>query len=114
MCYWVINENGKVLARTTVQDVPEMDLKTDVVRVKAENFKKNLKNRLDDTNFLVDDSKPEGSCKEGIIIFDDLEMVEYNAIGQGNHTDDSYDQCGRRTVAPLWGRHGPWKSDQQS
>ena len=80
----MINENGDVLARTTIQHMPEMGLKTNVVRVKAENFKKNLKNRLDDTNFLVDDSEPEGSNKEGIITFDDLVMVEYNTIGQGD------------------------------
>jgi hypothetical protein len=94
MCYWVINENGNVLARTTVQHVPEIDLRTDLVRKKAEDFEKNLVNRLDDANFLADDAEAQGFYMEDII-FDDLddeEMVEKNAIEQDDFTDDAYDQ----------------------
>ena len=60
MCYWVINENGDVLARTTVQHVPEIDLRTELVGKKAEDFENSLKNRLDDTNFLINDAESEG------------------------------------------------------
>jgi hypothetical protein len=94
MCYWVINENGDVLARTTVQHVPEIDLRTELVRKKAEDFENSLKNRLDDTNFLINDAESEGFYKEDIIFddIDDEEMVEENAIEQDDFTDDAYDQ----------------------
>jgi hypothetical protein len=38
MCYWIINENGNVLARTTVQHVPELDTKTDQMKEKIQKF----------------------------------------------------------------------------
>jgi hypothetical protein len=54
MCYWVINENGNVLARTTVQHVPALDQKTDQVKEKIQKFDEALNERLNDTNFIVD------------------------------------------------------------
>jgi hypothetical protein len=37
---WVINEKGNVLARTTVQHVPALDLKSDQVKEKANAFER--------------------------------------------------------------------------
>ena len=54
MCYWIINEKGNVLARTTVQHVPELDLRTDQVKQRAEKFEKALTDRLNDANFIAE------------------------------------------------------------
>jgi hypothetical protein len=94
MCYWVINENGNVLARTTVQHVPDIDLMTDMIRNKAEAFQNALVTRLDDANFMADNAEAEGFYMEDIIYddIDDEEMVEQYAIEQDDYTDDAYDQ----------------------
>jgi hypothetical protein len=94
MCYWVINENGNVLARTTVQHVPDIDLRTDMIRNKAEAFQNALVTRLDDANFMADNAEAEGFYMEDIIYDDihDEEMVEQYAIEQDDYTDDAYDQ----------------------
>jgi hypothetical protein len=91
MCYWVINEKGNVLARTTVQHVPELDLRTDQMKEKAETFERTLNARLNDANFIVENAEAEGFYMDDIV-FDDDVMEETNAIEQDNYTDDAYDQ----------------------
>jgi hypothetical protein len=91
MCYWVINEKGSILARTTVQHVPELDLLTDKIKDKVEIFEKTLKERLDDTNFIVENAEAQGFYMDDIV-YDDDEMEETNAVEQDDYTDDAYDQ----------------------
>jgi hypothetical protein len=91
MCYWIINEKGNVLARTTVQHVPEIDLKTDQLKAKAETFEKALNDRLNDANFVAENAESEGFYMEDVT-YDDDEMEEVNAVEQDDYTDDAYDQ----------------------
>lgn len=54
MRYWVINENGNVLARTTVQYVSILDQKIGQVKEKVQEFDETLSAWLHDTNFIVE------------------------------------------------------------
>jgi hypothetical protein len=42
MCYWVLTRNGEVLARTTVQHVPDIDKRVDEMRRKIDDFNKDV------------------------------------------------------------------------
>ena len=91
MCYWIINERGNVLSRTTVQHVPELDLRTDEMKTKAEEFNTRLNERLNDVNHITENAESEGFYMEDVV-YDDEEMKEVNAIEQDDYTDEAYDQ----------------------
>ena len=84
MCYWVINEKGNVLARTTVQHVIELDLRTDEMKAKVQAFDKALEDRLNDANFIAENADNEGFYMEDVV-FDDDEMNEINAVEQDDY-----------------------------
>jgi len=46
LCYWVINEQGKVLSRTSVQHVTESQIGTDAVRKRFDDLDKSILERL--------------------------------------------------------------------
>jgi hypothetical protein len=91
MCYWVINKKGNVLARTTVQHVPALDLKSDQTREKADAFERTHHERLNDANFIANNAEAGGFYMEDVI-FNDDELTETNAIEQDDYTNDAYDQ----------------------
>jgi hypothetical protein len=100
MCYWIINDKGNVLARTTVQHVPALDMKTDQVKERVQKFEALLNERLNDTNFIVDNIESTGFYLDDIE-YDDQEMANTNAIEQDDYTDDAYDQyIGTELVLP--------------
>ena len=58
LCYWLLLESGKVIARTTVQHVIREDyLNADTMR-EIERFDSAVEERMSDQNFIIDD--PDG------------------------------------------------------
>jgi len=55
LCYWVLTTSGKVIARTTVQHVVREDYLQDGIQESIKAFDESLQERLDDTNFVVED-----------------------------------------------------------
>ena len=54
MSYWILTESGKVIARSTVQNITTTDIATDEMKNRVATFDANLLTRLDDENFHVD------------------------------------------------------------
>jgi hypothetical protein len=92
MCYWVLNENGNVLSRTTVQHVTDDDAKQESIKKQLTEFDEKLDARLNDTNFVVDNAEAEGFFMEDVGYDDIDEMVEENAVEQDDYTEETYDQ----------------------
>jgi len=53
MCYWVLTDAGKVLAKTTVQRVTNDDLQIPATQEKMTNFTHKITKRLDDQNHII-------------------------------------------------------------
>ena len=53
MCYWLIPESGNLIANTSVQHVIRDDYMNPDIKQQIDRFNTNLANRLDDTNFTV-------------------------------------------------------------
>ena len=51
LCYWVLLESGKIIARTPVQHVVREDYLNDDVKLEIEMFNRSVEDRLSDQNF---------------------------------------------------------------
>ena len=93
MCYWILKSNGNVLARTTVQHIPELELRKDELKEKLNRFDDEAETRLRDTNFMLpaiegmylDDIEPDN---EEI----DNDESPYTTPEQDDYTPETYDQ----------------------
>ena len=56
LCYWLLLESGKVIARTTVQHVVRDDYLNDDVKREVERFDHAIEGRLSDQNFITGNS----------------------------------------------------------
>jgi hypothetical protein len=54
LCYWLLLESGKVIARTTVQHVVPNDYLNNDVKRDFESFDRSVEERLSDQNFMAD------------------------------------------------------------
>jgi hypothetical protein len=55
LCYWLLLESGKIIARTTVQHVVREDYLNDDVELESERFDRSVEDRLSDQNFTLHD-----------------------------------------------------------
>ncbi len=55
LCYWLLLESGKIIARTTVQHVVRDDYLNDDVKIEVERFDRSVEDRLSDQNFALND-----------------------------------------------------------
>ena len=94
LCYWVLKENGHVLARTTVQHVTDDDLRTDSIRQRITEYDERINERLNDQNFI--DETPDGDMLKNDIFLEDEDPVRQEDEGPGveldGHDADSLDQ----------------------
>ena len=59
LCYWLLLQSGKVIARTTVHHVVRDDYLNDDVKSESERFDQTaVEERMSDKNFVIDD--PDG------------------------------------------------------
>ena len=79
LCYWLLLESGKVIARTTVQHVIRDNYLNDDVKRDIESFDQSVEERLSDQNFMADPA-------DGVYIQDKLDKVP-NGIA---HTKEDY------------------------
>jgi hypothetical protein len=88
MCYWVLNEKGHTMSRTTVQHVTELEQQTPDIQKKITEFDRVLKERLDDTNH-IDKSDAAPFYLQDVDVSND--EVQYDmAIEQEDYTDEAY------------------------
>ena len=95
MCYWVLKSNGHVLARTTVQHVPEIDLRKDDVKNKLQDFDRIIHDRLQDRNFLtpnIDGLRLEDIDEDDPDNEDANDGSNYQAPEQDDYTPETFDQ----------------------
>ena len=94
MCYWVLKSNGNVLSRTTVQHIPELDLRKDDVKNRLEEYDRVVEGRLMEGNFVLPDE--HGMRLEDIDLDeesdDDKKQQKEEIPEQDEFTPDSYDQ----------------------
>jgi hypothetical protein len=88
MCYWVLTQSGKVLARTTVQHVTQEDVLNDEVKQRLDEFDTAVKARLDDAGFIDQNVMP------GALYLDEQELYgrsesekEYDDYTYGDGTN---------------------------
>ena len=63
LCYWVLNSNGKVQARTTVQHVVQEDCDNQEINLKIDKSNKDVNNRLYDENFIIEGGESKCTCR---------------------------------------------------
>ena len=73
LCYWLLLESGKIIARTTVQHVVREDYLNDDVKLEIETFDRSVEDRLSDQNFTLDD-------QNGFYIQDELDDIAPTTI----------------------------------
>ena len=120
LCYWVVNMEGHVLSRTTVQHVTEVELKTNQIFDLFQQLDKSLQTKLSDKNFTVklkpgtiyeadhDDTDP--SFKEVDEGIDEPTPIDPNAIIGDMEEDgqDTFDQyLGAEVITEIGPEGGP-------
>ena len=58
LCYWLLLQSGKVIARTTIQHVVRDDYLNDDIKSEIERFDQTVEERISDQNIIIDD--PDG------------------------------------------------------
>ncbi|KAI2500467.1 Reverse transcriptase (RNA-dependent DNA polymerase) [Fragilaria crotonensis] len=53
LCYWLLLDTGKIIARTTVQHVVREDYVNDETRLQIEHFDRDIEERLSDRDFVI-------------------------------------------------------------
>ena len=83
LCYWLLLQSGKVIARTTVQYVVRDDYLNDDVKSEIERFDQTVEERMSDQNFILEDPN-------GFYIQDKPDDMPASAVTQtdeGNYDD---------------------------
>ena len=82
MCYFIVTVNGDVIAETTVQHVTVEDMLDPAIKQKIEDFDKALIERLDNENFVLNDTTA------GTDLFDDFTAPSRYDAAYGNKSED--------------------------
>ena len=61
MCYWILNQRGQVISRSTVQRVTNLELSTTTVKDIFDNFDRKIHDKLkcEQRGYLGDKPNPE-------------------------------------------------------
>ena len=71
MTYWILTENGHVIARSTVQHITISDMATDAIRARVSAFDAALLERLRDDNFQIEHPNPVFYLQDDVHFDDD-------------------------------------------
>ena len=97
LCYWVLDANGKVVARTSVQHVTESDMKTEDTRARFTEFDENIKERLR-VDGHVQEGAPEMLYEEDVDVDDEFdefnEGIDQPVPMHGTFINDSEEDSG--------------------
>lgn len=100
--FWVIKENSRVLLRTLVQRVPNLELEENNAKNQFERFITNINSLLDNTNFqIIDGAKDQPRDwnhftlnNDPDLIAETQRLVVYNDIPeQDEYTANTYKCC---------------------
>jgi len=87
MCYWVIDRNGKIHSRTTVQHAVEEDFKDPLARKDKDNFDRSLSQALDevqpddtDFNSLVNEDEDDIEPANGEMFKDEADIEDPESV----------------------------------
>ena len=94
LCYWLILESGKIIARTTVQHVVRDDYLNDDVKVELDRFGRSVDDRLSDWNFGLDEPhdfyiQDEPDNGSGVIRESDYGDMHLPETPEADDLDDS-------------------------
>jgi hypothetical protein len=89
LCYWLITESGKIIAKTSVEHVTRDDYLQADKKAEIDEFNRKLEESLDDANFIV-----EGEGEFESMYLDDIEEDENPGVAYANYantpSDDEY------------------------
>ena len=90
LCYWLIMESGKIIAKTSVKHITHDDYLQVDKKAKIDEFNRKLEESLDDTNFVVEQGEGEFES----MYLDDIENDENPGLAYANDantlSDDEY------------------------
>lgn len=58
LCYFILTSKAKVISRTTVQPVPDLELSLDVTVERFKKLDENIRKALNDDNFVINGNQP--------------------------------------------------------
>jgi hypothetical protein len=95
LCYWIINGEGNIMARTTVQHVTDLDRKQPETAERIKAFDAALSTRLGDVNHELPDAVPGSSFFLEDVEDEEMEPAvaegEEGAYEQDDFTPDAFD-----------------------
>lgn len=92
MCYYILTKKGKVISRTTVQHVTNLEAQTTEIKQMIEAVDKSIHTKLNDNNFISPNEENVTSYVEDIPGDDEQVMVQDIALDIDTYTEDSYDE----------------------
>lgn len=94
LCYWILTNNGKVIARTTVQHVTKLETETRDIQQKIRDYHVSLNNHIGAEEFTTDmDELPDFINDDIPMAQDDNPMEEdYNGLPEQPDLDDIVNQ----------------------
>jgi hypothetical protein len=80
LTYWILTDAAKIIARSTVQHVTAQESLNDNIKQSMELFQRKMDERLDETNFVIDNEF------ESSRVLQDEDLNDDPAYGDGSHT----------------------------
>lgn len=93
MAYWILNDKGEVVSRSTVQRVTNLELQTDEAKEEFKAFDAEIKRRFDEDDLPVEGSKPDPEHWAELIDHDEDFNQEFMNTVDDEHVaeeDDSF------------------------
>ena len=78
LCYWIVTESGRLVSKTSVEHMTQEDYVQEGMKEQIEEFNKKLEERLDDTNFTLDDIEMGSNYLEDIDYVDKIRVLPRN------------------------------------
>lgn len=91
MCYWILNQNGQVVSRSTVQNVTALELTTIDVKETFQEFDRRIRDRLKSANRGYNGDKPDPNDWADLIDEDEDFREEFQRIYNDNQVQEADD-----------------------
>ena len=93
LCYWVLDSNGKVLARATVQHIVQDDRDNPEINLNIDKSNKDANNRLDDENFIIEGAESKVYLQDVTLNTDEENNKDkYQQSEVDDYTPEGYDE----------------------
>ena len=89
LCYWILTKDGSVIAETTVQHVTREDMQEDEIKEQVAAFNQSITERLDDTNFILENNEGRFTLLDEYE--NDFDLPQWDpAYGGNDPSDEDY------------------------